>query len=115
TSLGPGRATDTDQATAFPLRRTLNTPPEDFPMQVEELRDYFSKEPISRVRSVPGTGLDIPMWLLGSSGFSAQLAAEKGFPFSFASHFAPDNTLGEIGRASCRAREQISDTQLRSA
>lgn len=94
--LGLGRAPGTDQATAFALRRTLNTSPEDFPMQVEELRDYFSKEPVSRVRSVPGTGLDIPMWLLGSSGFSAQLAAEKGFPFSFASHFAPDNTLGAL-------------------
>src|SRR5699024_8902011 len=53
-------------------------------------------EPISRVRAVPGTGLDIPIWLLGSSGFSARLAAEKGFPFSFASHFAPDNTLGAL-------------------
>lgn len=94
--LGLGRAPGTDQATAFALRRTLNTSPEEFPMQVEELRDYFSEEPVSRVRAVPGTGMDVPIWLLGSSGFSAQLAAEKGFPFSFASHFAPDNTLGAL-------------------
>jgi len=94
--LGLGRAPGTDQATAFALRRTLNTSPEEFPMQVEELRDYFSDEPISRVRAVPGTGADIPIWLLGSSDFSAQLAAEKGYPFSFASHFAPDNTLGAL-------------------
>lgn len=94
--LGLGRAPGTDQATSFALRRTLNTSPEDFPMQVDELRDYFSVEPLSRVRAVPGTGLEVPIWLLGSSGFSAQLAAEKGFPFSFASHFAPENTLGAL-------------------
>lgn len=87
--LGLGRAPGTDQATAFALRRTLNSSGEDFPVQVTELQDYFSDEPISRVKAVPGQGLHVPIWLLGSSGFSAQLAAHKGLPFSFASHFAP--------------------------
>ncbi|SHG01332.1 LLM class flavin-dependent oxidoreductase [Ornithinibacillus halophilus] len=89
--LGLGRAPGSDQATAFALRRTLNMSVEDFPMQVNELQDYFSDEPVSRVKAVPGQGLNIPIWLLGSSGFSAQLAAQKGLPFSFASHFAPDH------------------------
>ncbi|MGM8364897.1 LLM class flavin-dependent oxidoreductase [Virgibacillus sp. W0181] len=88
--LGLGRAPGTDQATAFALRRTLNQNPEDFPMQVKELENYFADEPSGYVRAVPGEGLQVPIWLLGSSGFSAQLAAQKGLPFSFASHFAPD-------------------------
>lgn len=87
--LGLGRAPGTDQATAFALRRTLQSSGEDFPEQVAELRSYFENDPTARVRSVPGAGLDIPIWLLGSSGFSAQLSAELGLPFSFASHFAP--------------------------
>lgn len=87
--LGLGRAPGTDQATAFALRRTLNTPVEDFPLHVEELENYFSNNPSARVRAIPGEGLDIPIWLLGSSDYSARLAAEKGYPFSFASHFAP--------------------------
>lgn len=91
--LGLGRAPGSDQATAFALRRTLGSNVEDFPMQVEELQGYFSDDPVNRVQAVPGTGLDIPIWLLGSSGFSAQLAAQKGLPFSFASHFAPDYTI----------------------
>ena len=92
--LGLGRAPGTDQATAFALRRTLNSSPEDFPQQVEELESYF--EGTARVKAYPGNGLHIPIWLLGSSGFSAQLAAHKGLPFSFASHFSPDYTLPAI-------------------
>lgn len=88
--LGLGRAPGTDQATAFALRRTLNQGPDEFPRQVTELENYFSNQPIGPVRAIPGEGLDIPIWLLGSSDFSARLAAEKGLPFSFASHFAPD-------------------------
>lgn len=91
--LGLGRAPGTDQATAYALRRTLNAGPEEFPMQVNELQDYFSDEPISQVHAIPGKGLDIPIWLLGSSDFSARLAAQKGLPFSFASHFAPQYTV----------------------
>lgn len=91
--LGLGRAPGSDQATAYALRRTLNTQVDDFPAQVEELEAYFRGGPDARVRAVPGDGLNVPLWLLGSSGFSAQLSAHKGLPFSFASHFAPDYTL----------------------
>ncbi|SDJ80512.1 LLM class flavin-dependent oxidoreductase [Sediminibacillus albus] len=91
--LGLGRAPGSDQATAYALRRTLNTTPEDFPQQVEELQAYFDEKSPARVRAYPGTGLNIPIWLLGSSGFSARLSAQKGLPFSFASHFSPDYTL----------------------
>lgn len=86
--LGLGRAPGSDQATAYALRRTLNRGAEEFPQQLEELQLYFQGN--ARVRAIPGEGLDIPIWLLGSSGFSAQLAAHKGLPFSFASHFAPN-------------------------
>lgn len=91
--LGLGRAPGSDQATAYALRRTLNSRVDDFPAQVEELQEYFKGGSDLRVRAVPGDGLDIPLWLLGSSGFSAQLSAHKGLPFSFASHFAPDYTI----------------------
>ncbi|GGM27608.1 hypothetical protein GCM10011351_11810 [Paraliobacillus quinghaiensis] len=91
--LGLGRAPGSDQATANALRRTLNSSPEQFPQQLEELQAYFSEEGNRGVRAVPGQGLDVPIWLLGSSGFSARLAAEKGLPFAFASHFSPDYTI----------------------
>ncbi|MEK3934669.1 LLM class flavin-dependent oxidoreductase [Sporosarcina sp. FSL W7-1349] len=87
--LGLGRAPGSDQATAYALRRTLHSSGDDFPEQLAELRGYFDYNPTARVRAVPGEGQDIPIWLLGSSGFSAQLAAQQGLPFSFASHFAP--------------------------
>ncbi|WP_146936747.1 LLM class flavin-dependent oxidoreductase [Cerasibacillus quisquiliarum] len=89
--LGLGRAPGTDQMTAYALRRDLKQRVEEFPDQVEELEAYFTGTGI--VRAFPGEGLDIPIWLLGSSGFSARLAAEKGLPFSFASHFSPNNTI----------------------
>lgn len=91
--LGLGRAPGSDQATAYALRRTLQSSGDDFPEQVAELEEYFSDNTSARVRAYPGAGLKIPLWLLGSSGFSAQLAAFKGLPFSFASHFAPDYTM----------------------
>lgn len=87
--LGLGRAPGSDQATAYALRRSLQSNGEDFPQQVEELRMYFAGNPTDRVRAFPGAGQNVPIWLLGSSGFSAQLSAELGLPFSFASHFAP--------------------------
>lgn len=89
--LGLGRAPGSDQGTAYALRRTLNRGAEEFPQQVEELEGYFAGT--ERVHAFPGEGLKIPIWLLGSSGFSAQLAAQKGLPFAFASHFAPEYTL----------------------
>ncbi|MBM7570831.1 LLM class flavin-dependent oxidoreductase [Aquibacillus albus] len=91
--LGLGRAPGSDQATARALRRTLNSGADDFPEQLEELENYFSRDSFQPVKAYPGTGLNIPIWLLGSSGFSARLAAQKGLPFGFASHFSPDYTL----------------------
>ena len=89
--LGLGRAPGTDQRTARALRRELNDSAERFPNDVLELREYFEPEqPGQAIRAVPGAGLDVPIWLLGSSLFSAQLAAALGLPFAFASHFAPD-------------------------
>lgn len=92
--LGLGRAPGSDQRTAHALRRTLHTDGDDFPELLEELRFFFG-EPVEnqRVRAVPGAGLNIPIWLLGSSGFSARLAGELGLPFAFAGHFAPEYTL----------------------
>jgi luciferase family oxidoreductase group 1 len=88
--LGLGRAPGTDQATARALRRYYEGA-ETFPNDVQELLAYFEPAvPGQPVRAVPGAGLDVPVWLLGSSLFSAQLAAALGLPFAFASHFAPD-------------------------
>ncbi|WP_202077693.1 LLM class flavin-dependent oxidoreductase [Caldalkalibacillus salinus] len=96
--LGLGRAPGTDQQTVQALRRGLRTGGEDFPELLEELRKFFrAPEPgEKRVRAIPGEGLNIPIWLLGSSGFSAQLAAKLGLPFAFASHFAPDHLLAAL-------------------
>lgn len=90
--LGLGRAPGTDQATAYALRRDLGTGGSDFPEQLAELRAYFSSETME-VTAIPGQGLHVPIWLLGSSGYSAQLAAQLGLPFAFANHFSPENTL----------------------
>jgi luciferase family oxidoreductase group 1 len=86
--LGLGRAPGTDRMTMLALRRDLHSA-DSFPQDVEELQRYFSDRP-GPIQAVPGTGLKVPIWLLGSSLFSAQLAAIKGLPFAFASHFAPD-------------------------
>jgi luciferase family oxidoreductase group 1 len=88
--LGLGRAPGTDQATARALRRYYEAA-ESFPADVQELLGYFEPtKPQQAVRAVPGAGIDVPVWLLGSSLFSARLAAQLGLPFAFASHFAPD-------------------------
>jgi luciferase family oxidoreductase group 1 len=88
--LGLGRAPGTDHAAAHALRRTLKTNPEAFPHDVMEVMDYFHPpQPGQAVRAVPGAGLDVPIWILGSSTFGAQVAAALGLPFAFASHFAP--------------------------
>jgi luciferase family oxidoreductase group 1 len=88
--LGLGRAPGSDQRTARALRRHLGDSAETFAQDVVELQDYFREAtPYQPVRAVPGAGLEVPLWLLGSSLFSAQLAAEMGLPFAFASHFAP--------------------------
>ncbi|OUJ72187.1 LLM class flavin-dependent oxidoreductase [Hymenobacter crusticola] len=88
--LGLGRAPGTDQLTAHALRRDLRGSVDDFPQNVQELLQYLSAEnSTNRVRAIPGEGLDVPVWLLGSSTYSAQLAGYLGLPFAFASHFAP--------------------------
>ena len=88
--LGLGRAPGTDMLTARALRRDLTTSAEQFPQDVQELQYYFkAAAPGQRIQAVPGAGLQVPIWLLGSSLFSAQLAAALGLPFAFASHFAP--------------------------
>jgi len=92
--LGLGRAPGTDALTAHALRRDLAAASENFPRDVQELQFYFEPaQPWQRIRAVPGEGLRVPIWLLGSSTFSAQLAAMLGLPFSFASHFAPDDLI----------------------
>ena len=88
--LGLGRAPGTDQITAHALRRTLTGEIDDYPRDVMELRNYFADpEPNRRVHAVPGMGLKVPLWILGSSLYGAQLAAMLGLPYAFASHFAP--------------------------
>jgi len=108
--LGLGRAPGTDRTTAHALRRTLAGSDNDFPRDVVELQSYFRvAEPQQAVRAVPGAGLDVPIWLLGSSLFSAQLAAHLGLPYAFASHFAPDYLLPALDeyRNGFRPSEQL--------
>jgi luciferase family oxidoreductase group 1 len=89
--LGLGRAPGSDQLTARALRRFLGSSGDTFPQDVLELQSYFAAAtPGQRLRAVPGAGLSVPLYLLGSSDFSARLAAELGLPFAFASHFAPE-------------------------
>ncbi|MEB0039152.1 MULTISPECIES: LLM class flavin-dependent oxidoreductase [unclassified Pseudomonas] len=88
--LGLGRAPGSDQMTARALRRERSGSADDFPEDVTELLRYLGpRTPDQRVIAVPGTGTNVPVWLLGSSLFSAQLAGERGLPYAFASHFAP--------------------------
>lgn len=94
--LGLGRAPGSDQVTARALRRNLQSDAQEFPQDVLELMDYFSDAPRQAVRAVPGTGLKVPIWILGSSLFGAQLAAMLGLPFAFASHFAPAQMMDAI-------------------
>jgi luciferase family oxidoreductase group 1 len=89
--LGLGRAPGGDFATMRALRRDLHQGGDDFPALLEELRGYLGPEKSGQtVRAIPGQGSNVPITLLGSSGFSAQLAAMLGLPFAFAAHFAPD-------------------------
>jgi luciferase family oxidoreductase group 1 len=94
--LGLGRAPGSDQATARALRRNLASDADDFPRDVVELMDFLSDEPQQTVRAVPGTGAKVPVWILGSSLYGAQLAAMLGLPYAFASHFAPQQLMDAI-------------------
>jgi len=89
--LGLGRAPGTDQGTARALRRNLGNSDDTFPQDVMELQAYLAPAlPGQPIRAVPGAGTNVPIWLLGSSLFSARLAAALGLRFAFASHFAPE-------------------------
>lgn len=88
--LGLGRAPGSDQATMRAMRRDIRSTGDDFPELVAELRGYLGQpRPGQQVHAYPGEGTNVPVTLLGSSGFSAQLAGELGLPFAFAAHFAP--------------------------
>jgi luciferase family oxidoreductase group 1 len=93
--LGLGRAPGTDQAAAHAMRRNLASNANQFPNDVVELMGYFHGAS-GQVRAVPGEGLDIPIWILGSSMFGAELAAMLGLPYAFASHFAPQMMMEAI-------------------
>jgi luciferase family oxidoreductase group 1 len=112
--LGLGRAPGSDQATAHALRRNLQSDAEGFPQDVLELVDYFSEEPNQRVHAVPGIGLKVPIWILGSSLFGAQLAAHLGLPYAFASHFAPADLMQAIAlyRTNFRPSAQLARPHL---
>jgi len=90
--LGLGRAPGTDQAAAYAMRRSLTGDVNQFPRDVLELIGYFEppSDPPARVRAIPGEGTNVPVWILGSSLYGAQLAAHLGLPYAFASHFAPE-------------------------
>lgn len=94
--LGLGRAPGSDQRTARALRRDLQSDADQFPQDVIELMDFMSREPRQPVLAVPGRGTEVPVWILGSSTFGAQLAAHLGLPYAFASHFAPQQLMQAI-------------------
>lgn len=109
--LGLGRAPGTDMRTARALRRDLVSNANNFPQDVRELQALFA--PVAEnqaVQAVPGGGLEVPLWILGSSLFGAQLAAAFGLPFAFASHFAPDALMQALAvyRADFQSSSQLS-------
>ncbi|MGH6647806.1 LLM class flavin-dependent oxidoreductase [Aquabacterium sp.] len=108
--LGLGRAPGSDQATARALRRNLGSDADEFPQDVVELMDYLSSAPKQPVLAVPGRGTNVPVWILGSSLFGAQLAAVLGLPYAFASHFAPAQMQQAVAmyRANFKPSAQLS-------
>lgn len=109
--LGIGRAPGSDRATAYAMRRSLERD-EDFPQQVRELLSFLGPEqPGQKVRAVPGQDTNVPVWLLGSSTYSAQLAAGMGLPFAFAAHFAPQEMVEalELYRRHFRASQYLAE------
>jgi luciferase family oxidoreductase group 1 len=110
--LGLGRAPGTDMGTARALRRNLNAGVEDYPKDIQELQNLLG--PIREGQSViaiPGANTNVPLWLLGSSLYSAQLAAQLGLPYTFASHFAPDQLFDAINlyRTGFRPSKQLQE------
>jgi luciferase family oxidoreductase group 1 len=107
--LALGRAPGSDQLTARALRRTLAGDVDSFPQDVLELMLYFKAPPGQAVKAIPGAGLSVPLWILGSSLYGAQLAAELGLPYAFASHFAPTHMIRalELYRSRFRPSDQL--------
>jgi luciferase family oxidoreductase group 1 len=107
--LALGRAPGTDQVTARALRRTAVADVDSFPQDVLELMLYFRAPAGQAIKAIPGAGLTIPLWILGSSLYGAQLAAELGLPYAFASHFAPTHMMRaiEVYRARFRPSDQL--------
>src|SRR5215475_8095958 len=109
--LGIGRAPGTDRRTAYALRRTLSGDVDDFPRDVLELQHYFRPPHRGQpVQAVPGAGLHVPLWILGSSLYGAQLAAAFGLPYAFASHFAPGALMQALSvyRSRFQPSEQLA-------
>ena len=116
--LGLGRAPGSDMRAARALRRNLDSDPDGFPRDVVELQSYFRPaRPGQPLQAVPGAGQDVPLWILGSSLYGAQLAAALGLPYAFASHFAPD-ALDEalrVYREQFRPSEQLDRPHVAAA
>lgn len=113
--LGLGRAPGTDMATARALRRNLNSDVDNYPDDIRELQHYLAAPKAGQnIVAVPGANTHIPIWLLGSSLYSAKLAGQLGLPYSFASHFAPEQLFDAISlyRASFQASEQSQTPYL---
>ena len=113
--LGLGRAPGGDAQTMRALRRDLAQTGDDFPVLLAELRGYLGPErPGQQVRAIPGQGTNVPVTLLGSSGFSARLAAQLGLPFAFAAHFAPEYlyAASELYRQQFRPSEVLDEPHL---
>ncbi|MFA5506314.1 MAG: LLM class flavin-dependent oxidoreductase [Vulcanimicrobiota bacterium] len=106
--LGLGRAPGTDPLTSRALRRDVHAAAERFPEDIEELQEYLGTSS-GRIQAVPGQGTNVPIWLLGSSLFSARLAALKGLPYAFASHFAPGQMMDALNlyRVHFRPSDQL--------
>src|ERR1035438_9178588 len=113
--LGLGRAPGGDFLTMRALRRDLRQTGDDFPELLEELRTYLGPEkPSQAVKAIPGRGSNVPITLLGSSDFSARLAAAQGLPFAFAAHFAPDllEEAARLYRTQFRPSETLQEPWL---
>jgi luciferase family oxidoreductase group 1 len=113
--LGLGRAPGTDMVTAGALRRDLHAGVDDFPRDVMQLRNYFAvPNEGQRVLAVPGAGLQVPLWILGSSLYGASLAAALGLPYAFASHFAPAamEQAIDVYRSRFEPSEQLDEPYL---
>lgn len=113
--LGVGRAPGSDQATARALRRTLSGDVDAFPQDVAELMHWFAPaKPDQRIVANPGEGQDVPIWILGSSTYGAQLAAHLGVPYAFASHFAPREMMRalDLYRGTFRPSERLEEPHV---